>query len=456
MQEILTYMRNLLSIFILIALMTTACKPKVIDETSSENRVNTFTFYEDTLNPGLTAATYKIDHSGDTGRIYSKDSLRFGTRLDSVIPYITYVATPGSATFYLPNDTIISTGIDTLNLTQKPVYLRVLASDLKSERWYRIDIDAHKIDPYLYVWQQIGKNIFPEQNCETKAFYTNGKFVLFLNNGISTEIYLSSNAEAWSKSATAIQGLPTPCQVRDILLHNDTLYYIADNQLYCSGNLHTWSSTDYSSAQFEPINMLLSYDEMAWCLLQERTTKRLMLGIVKGGLIEPMTDLQGMEDGYLPTHFPISDFAALQFESSSERPRAMIVGGRAINGSPVNSRWNLEHVITETGYRIKDFTISQSTFHTLTGAAIVQYGGKLVMFGGIDNNLDWNSDILYSDDEGMHWYLPDTSQNKMPEDYITRQYPSVIHLNNCLYVIGGSSQNSTLRDVYKGQLNSLR
>jgi hypothetical protein len=134
----------------------------------------------------------------------------------------------------------------------------------------------------------------------------------------------------------------------------------------------------------------------------------------------------------------------------------MIVGGRAINGSPVNSRWNLEHVITETGYRIKDFTISQPTFHTLTGAAIVQYGGKLVMFGGIDNNLDWNSDILYSDDEGMHWYLPDTSQNKMPEDYITRQYPSVIHLNNCLYVIGGSSQNSTLRDVYKGQLNSLR
>lgn len=450
------YMRYLLPIFILLAIVVTACKPKVIDDTSSENRVKTFTFYEDTLNPGLTAATYKIDHSGDTGRIYSNDSLRFGTRLDSVVPYVTYMATPGSATYYLPGDTIISTGIDTLNLTQKPIYLHVMASDLKTARWYRIDIDAHKIDPYLYVWQQIGKDIVPEQNCETKAFYIGDQFALFLNNGISTEIYLSSDASAWSKSTATIQGLPTPCQVRDILLHNDTLYYIANDHLYLSDNLNTWISRDYSASAFEPINMLLSYDGMAWCLIQERSTKHLLLGIIQGDNIVPMTDLQGMENGYLPSHFPISDFAALQFASSSERPRAMIVGGRAINGEPVNSRWNLERVVTETGYRIKDFTISQPTFHTLTGAAIVQYGGQLVMFGGIDNNLDWNSDILYSDDEGMNWYLPDPAQNQMPADYTTRQYPSVIHIENCLYIIGGDSHNSTLRDVYKGQLNSLR
>ena len=62
---------------------------------SSEARVSTFTFQSDTANPGLTAAMYTIEHREDTGLIYSKDSLRFGTQLDSVVPLVTYKATPG-------------------------------------------------------------------------------------------------------------------------------------------------------------------------------------------------------------------------------------------------------------------------------------------------------------------------------------------------------------------------
>ena len=102
-------MRQYLFTLIALTILLVACKPSPTYETSSENRVNTFTFYTDTLNPGLTEAIYKIEHRDDpdTGLIYNKDSLRFGTRLDSVVPYITYKATPGSATFYLPNDTIV-------------------------------------------------------------------------------------------------------------------------------------------------------------------------------------------------------------------------------------------------------------------------------------------------------------------------------------------------------------
>jgi hypothetical protein len=147
-------MRQHLFILFILPSSLVACKQSEVSETSSENRVNTFSFYEDTLNPGLTQATYKIEHLSDTGLIYNVDSLRFGTCLDSVIPYITYKATPGAATYYLPNDTIASTGYDTLNFSQKPIYLYVLASDLKTERWYRIDINVHKVNPYLYVWER--------------------------------------------------------------------------------------------------------------------------------------------------------------------------------------------------------------------------------------------------------------------------------------------------------------
>ena len=448
-------MQRLIFILLTLALVLIACDTPTTVSTSSETRVNTFSFYEDTLNPGLTQAEYKIEHLSDTGLIYNVDSLRFGTRLDSVIPYITYKATPGAATFYLPNDTISSTGYDTLDFTQRPIYLQVIASDFTTERWYRIDIHAHKVNPYLYVWQKLNDHIFPAQNCETKAFYINNQFVLYVNNGFTTQVYTSSDAKTWNQASTPT-GIPTPCYVKDILQHNDTLYYLDKNQLFCSTDHLTWTATDYSAASFEPINMLVSYHEKAWCIIQDRTSQELVLATILGGDIHPCTNIQGYVNGILPTDFPISDFAATAFESSSERPRAMIVGGRNFNGEPVNSRWNIEYVANEKAYRLKNFTISQPTFHTLTGASIVQYGGQLIMFGGIDNDLEWNSNILYSDDEGMHWYAPDTASNQLPLEYQSRQNQSVIVENKSIYLIGGQSYTTSFSDVYRGRLNSLQ
>ena len=424
--------------------------------TSDENRVQTFTFYEDTLNPGLTLATYKIKHRDypDTGLIYSQDSLRFGTRLDSVVPYITYKATPGSATFYLPNDTIVSTGYDTLDLTQKPIYLHVFASDMKTERWYKIDIYAHQVNPDLYVWTKMKDNIFPEQFCETKAFYIHGQFVLFVNNGLSTQIYTSHNASDWTLSNQTLNGLPTPCHVRDIVQKDDQLYYINNSQLFRSTDLYNWTKTDYSTAAFEPINMLLTYNDQVWCIVQDTTTKQLALATIQNDSIEISTDI--LIDNNMLDGFPISDFAATAFESSSERPRAMIVGGRDINGNPVNSRWNFEYDPKENKYRLKDLTTSQPSFNTLTGASIIQYDGKLMMFGGIVNNLEWNNNILYSDDEGMNWYVPDTACNQLPMEYQSRQNQSVIVNQKSIYLIGGQSHTASFSDVYRGRLNSLQ
>lgn len=450
-------MRYFIFILLILTTILAGCNPETSTETSTENRVNNFTFVEDTLNPGLTEATYKIEHrsDSDTGLIYSKDSLRFGTRLDSVVPFVTFKATPGSATYFLPNDTVISTGSDTLDFTQMPVYLHVLASDMKTERWYRIDIHAHKVNPDLYVWAKLADEIFPKQNCETKAFYIQNQFILYVNNGLNTTVYKSSDAIAWGKTSTP-SNLPTPCHVKDIVQHNDTLFYIDKQQLYTTTNCIDWTATDYSSATFEPINMLLTYNKKIWCLIQDRSTAKLMLATIQNGHITPQTNIVGINDGFLPSNFPISDFAATSFDSSSERPRAMIVGGRSINGEPINTRWNLEYVTTNDTYRLRDFTISQPTFHTLTGASIVQYGGQLIMFGGIDNDAEWNTDILYSDDEGMHWYQPDTASNKMPADYQSRQNQSVIINQNSVYVIGGQSTSTSFSDVYRGRLNSLQ
>ena len=153
--------------------------------------------------------------------------------------------------------------------------------------------------------------------------------------------------------------------------------------------------------------------------------------------------------------WPIADFAALTFQSSSERPRAMVVGGRAKTGEPVNTRWNFEYT-SHAGYRLKDFTIEQPQFNSLTGISIIQYDDRLIMFGGVDNDQYWRSNMLFSDDEGMNWYMPDTAHNQLPDTYTTRQKQSVVvDKDNNIYIVGGQSQTQSFSDVYRGFLNSI-
>ena len=450
-------MKRFLYIFALITVLFIACDNE--EETlnlSTETRVNTFTFYNDTANPGLAEAVFKIEHKSwpDTGLIYCVDSLRFGTCLDSVVPQVTYVITPSSAVFVTPDTTLVSTGLDTLNMNHNPIYLYVQAADTFYRRCYRIEVNVHQADPKLYVWQKLSDGIFAPQNCDMKAFFSNDLISLYVNNGFSTTIYQSSNGSLW-KTTDAPTGLPTPCHVRDILQHGDTLYYIANDKLYTSTNLLQWSEINFADRDFAPVNMLVTFDGKAWCVVQDRATQELMLASVKDTDIQVET-ICGLADNKLPKNFPVSDFAALSFKSSSERPRAMVVGGRTIDGTAVNTRWNLEYEAS-AGYRMVDFSIEQPSFNSLTGASIIQYDNRLIMFGGVDNDLAWRSDILYSDDEGMNWYVPDTAQNKLPDSYTSRQNQAVVLDNQQnIFIIGGQSFASSYSDVYRGYLNELK
>jgi hypothetical protein len=416
--------------------------------------VKTFTFHQDTVNPGLTEATYKIEHLGDTGRIYSADSLRYGTRIDSVVPYITYKATPRAVYFVLPDTTITHTGSDTLDFTQSPIYLHVISSDFQNKQWYKFDIHVHQADPDLFVWEKLNDQIFPAQNCETKAFMHKGQLLLLLNNGLSTQAYQSADGEKWSTLASQITSLPSRCYVRDILQHGDSLYYIADNSLYHSIDAINWQKTDNTAADYVLLNMLVSYNNHAWCLVQN-TDGDIQLATVTPNQVTIMQQMSGLTEGKLPANFPVSDFAALSFQTSSERPRAMIVGGRDIQGDAVNTRWNLEY--TSGAYRLRDFSTSQPQFETLVGASIIQYNKQLLMFGGTNLDVTLQSDILYSDDEGMNWYTPDSAQNQLPSTYVSRYNQSVITDDkHNIYIIGGRTKTETLGDIYRGYLNSAK
>lgn len=423
--------------------------------TTSENRVNVFSFYEDTANVGLTEVTYTVEHLSDTGRIYCADSLRYGTRLDSVVPYITYMATPALVEYHLPDTVVVSTGADTLDFSRGPIYLMVQATDTVYRRWYRIDIHVHQADPDLYVWRKMSDAIFTPQSCDVKAFYLGEVIYLLVNNGFETRLYWSNEGYNWYLKEGAPVGLPTPCAVRDILQCGDVLYYTENNVLYTSQDMINWNATDLTDKPFSMLNMLMSFDSKPWCVLQDTTDGHLFLGTVVDSNVQPVRDIYGLTDGVLPANFPVSDFASLPMKTSSERPRAMVIGGRTVDGTAVNTRWNFEYE-PSVGYRMLDFSIEQPSFNSLTGMSVVQYDNQFIMFGGIDNDLTYRSDILYSDDEGMNWYVPDTAHNRLPDNYASRQQQAVVvDKDSRIYLIGGKTNTHTYSDVYRGYKNEL-
>ncbi len=427
---------------------------KTTDTTSPYAEVTAFTFRTDTLNPGLSSATYKIEQRTDTGYIYNKDSLTYGTSLRKTVPVITYKAVPASATFVLLGDsTVPYSGSDTIDFTQDPVYLHVRSSDLQNEKWYRFAFTVHQQDPDSFAWNQLTPQIFPPQLCEEKAFWLDDAFRLFVNNGFSTRLFRSINGAQWEELSAPV-GLPAVCRVRDILQHNDTLYYAEQDTLYCSVDALHWTAYDCSAQPYTLVNMLVSYDGRAWCVLQERATQQIVLGYVVDSTIVADVQVQGLQGNVLPADFPVSDFAALSFAGSSERPRAMIIGGRTLAGTPLNTRWNLE-MEPSAGYRIKNFSIEQPQFRTLTGMSVIQYNGQLMMFGGLDDDLEWRSNILYSVDEGMHWLPVDTAHNRLPDAYGKRQKQTLVLHDNNIYLIGGQTFVETYSDVYRGRLNSI-
>ena len=196
--------------------------------------------------------------------------------------------------------------------------------------------------------------------------------------------------------------------------------------------------------------MVLYWNKEVWALVDNSYQE---LAIWQKGALK-LTGLKAFNDV-----FPISDFATVCFNSASERERAMIIGGFAENGRSLNTRWNLEyspHIPENGGYRMEEYSIDRPQFTSLTGASVIWYNNQLMMFGGVNADMNYfGRDILISKDEGLNWVIADTVKNRLPEVYHARQKQNTIVRDNNIYLFGGQDATRTYSDVYKGRLNSI-
>ena len=396
--------------------------------------------------PGLGEAVFTVEERLDTGLVWNKDSMLYGTKLDRVVPRFTFAATPGAATLTLPDTLVSLTGYDTLDFTKSPIYLTIKSQDNSTTKVYEICPTVHQKDPDLYIWESLNSGVYPLDDSEQRVVELGSDFVMIASNGFDIYTYRSADGITWSAAAMT-SGLPAGTNVRQIISDGTTLYYAQANAVYTSTDAVTWTAHTVTENM---VTMLMVWNKKVWALIDN-----------SGYELVTYADGALTKTGLKPTaNFPISDFATVTFLSASLRQRAMIIGGFAENGQSLNTRWNIEYVQyaseTEGVYRLEEFSIDRPAFKSLTGISVVDYNDQLLLFGGVDEKMTYlGRDILISENEGLSWVAADTAKNQLPETYSARQKQSAIVRDNYIYIFGGQDGQQTYSDVYRGRLNSI-
>ena len=440
-------MRKFFKIFIaFLPFFLVGCETSSTTTTSSSvAQLTGFAFAANDSMPGLAAAVFTVEERIDTGLVWNKDSILYGTRLDSVVPRFVFAATPGAATLTFPDTVVTLTGYDTLNFNNQPIYLTIRSADKSTTKVYEIRPTVHQVDPDLFTWAQLTGAVYPKDDSEQRVVELGTDFVMISSNGFELRAHASTDGATWRALGT-LNGLPVGTRVRQIISDGTTLYYSQGNTIYTSTNAITWTA---HTVDYTVHTMLLYWNKAVWALVDNS-------GYELASYADNALTLSGIKP---QGDFPVSDFATVCFHSASMRERAMIIGGFAENGKSLNTRWNLEystHPQPNGTYRIEEFSIDRPKFTSLTGVSVVEYNDALLLFGGVDEKMNFfGRDILISEDEGLNWYLTDTTKNQLPDVYQARQKQSSIVRDNNIYLFGGQDKNTTYSDVYQGRLNSI-
>ena len=433
-------------ILLIVPLIWAGCESKTTTTTSSVAQLTAFSFAKNDSMPGLSAAVFTVEERIDTGLVWNKDSILYGTRLDSVVPRFVFAATPGSAYLTFPDTLVYLTGYDTLDFTKRPIYLTIHSADNENMKVYEIQPMVHQVDPDLFSWTRLTDAIYPADDSEQRVVELGSDFVMISSNGFAIQAYRSADGVTWTSSST-LTGLPAGTHVRQIISDGTTLYYGQDHQIYTSTDAIHWTGHDVT---YPVHTMVLYWNHLVWALVDNGNGYELAT-YADGALT--LSGLQPTED------FPVSDFATVCFHSASMRERTMIIGGFAANGKSLNTRWNIEyssHPAPNGSYRMEEFSIDRPSFTSMTGISVIEYNDQLMLFGGVDEKMNYfGREILVSIDEGLNWDMTDTTKNQLPEVYQARQKQTAIVRDNNIYLFGGQDRHNTYSDVYKGRLNSI-
>lgn len=401
---------------------------------------------------------------GDTmGVIFNKDSIAFGSSLDSVKLNFTFQSTPSSATIQIRyTDTTLHKDInkiivasDTLNLGSncKEVTIRVVSSDGTAKKSYRILPICHHVDPDKYEWTCVKEQIYADQSGDQQVIQMGDKALLFVANGEcvkcwETATHTLAKGGEWQEKST---NLPAETDVRQIVCADGKLYYGTGEKIWTSEDGSTWTATTLTGKTI--LATLFRFvtpegKECAW-FYAKNATNDILCYYADG-------DLQTYKEVAVHS-FPTSGYSSINFLTTSNRKRVMLLGGLSEEGKVLKHLWTLEWSEVTQNITLTDYGTEKLTYPQIVNASAVWYGDMMLLFGAQDGQYEYHDAQVYcSKDEGLHWAALDSKKCQLPERFGKRSKVAATVVDGTdIYLIGGKDNSKTYSDVYHGRLTSI-
>lgn len=454
-------------IFILLLLVHTLISclgDKKEIELSSSSHFVSLKFTKDSKIPGLESAIFTLQYDKNLGDsvIVNLDSLPHKTKIDKVLPVFSFRSS--SQTYLVRTDTM-KTGLDTVLLSDRDTVdftraVRIInfAGNKKNFSSYRIKVNVHQVEPELYVWQRKAERIYTHEGSMQQALFFRDRFFFYVSSGYHVYLYTSPNAVQWTNEP--VTGLPANGNFLNIRISNDKLFLAhEDGLIYTSSDGKNWEGINPSVSGYTISSILFTLEENLWGVFRQDAEKQYYFATSADGLAWTMRE-------EVPVNFPITDFASLVFKTRTNKPKALVLGGNAADGTFLSNVWSVQKNVYNE-YKWVNFSLDNPSFKSLSGVSLIRYDDKLLLFGGADENGNMTgTGYMESIDEGLNWRNTDTTFNVIRDtvqnlSYQPRSYQSVIcdETSHYIYLIGGRNKDAAgvhvFSDVWVGKLNRM-
>lgn len=379
---------------------------------SSSVAVTAFTLKADKdVVSGLDSVFFSIDLNA--GVIANPDSLPVGTRVDKLVPAITYPSTVTSAVITMTGGSTRtgevdyrSNPTDSIDFTGR-VTLRLKAEDGQAERTYLLKVNVHKSTPDTLAWERIDLAGLPSRLGAPRAQSTVKYRDLALSiieesDGSMTLAKSAAPAEGnWTKTSPS---LPQGARIETLTATDDALYMLgAAGELYTSADGARWSDTGVRWASIT--------GGYGTALLGIRAT-------ASGAVHTSWPASAGIAESPVEAAFPVEGTTTFGLFKSkwAAHPSGFFTGGRMADGTVSNATWAFDG--------LRWAVITENPAPALTDACMVPYyafnGKELtrypvwMLIGGRLADGSQNREVWLTYDNGANWRRADVHM-QLPE-----------------------------------------
>lgn len=401
--------------------------------------VTKFSLKRSSTQSGLDSVYFSIDLRNRV--IFNADSLPKGTKIDKLVPVITYDTEVETATITMtggttregevdyksnPTDSIDFTGDVTLRLT----------AEGGISNTYRLKVNVHKQEADAMIWEELACSTLPSRLPSPKAQKTvtsSGMAISLIEESDGSYTFATSHDLAsgqWNKESAAFAFTP---DIRSFQATETGDFYIldTDGELYKSSDMKQWASTSEHWS-----SMIGVYNSGVLGLRMEN-----------GAAIFAQYPAEGIRQTEAPEDFPRADasnFVTLSNKWTSS-PVAFLTGGRKADGTLSDATWAFDGKewikLSEGGVPALAGASIVNYYHyrkSASGASKIEYKVWLLM-GGRKTDGEFNRTVYISYDNGVNWSVGSASL----------QLPAVIPLATGFdNVVIDSEMNANLSDAW--------